>query len=421
MNFRILHISKRDTGGAGIAALRLHRSILDSGFESKFLCLEKTTNVPQIEVFPKFYPRFYYRFLEYFGICVTNGQKNNQRLKKVHKYIQPEMYSFLRSDYRIHEHPLCDWADIIIIHWVAGFLDYKSFFKHIHHNKQVFWYTHDFSLILGGFHTLFDAVRFKNSPIQSLENQLKVKKRSYLKDYNQLQILANSHFSYNTITKDGFFNKKNIHFVPLGVPSKELQIIDKSIAKQALGFGKDEFLVLTVSAQLSTPLKGIDRLLKVLSNVALEISPLKVMTLGSEPFETSIDNVDFYNMGSVWNPNFKSIIFSAADVLVSSSYEETFGQTIIEGYACGTPAIVFNNGALPELVEPGKTGFTATDVKDFSKHLMAMIQDRSIGVTLGQNSLTLFQRRYTSKHQVKKIIELFTSKTEVKSDNSADE
>lgn len=421
MNFRILHISKRDTGGAGIAALRLHRSILDSGFESKFLCLEKTTNVPQIEVFPKFYPRFYYRFLEYFGICVTNGQKNNQRLKKVHKYIQPEMYSFLRSNYRIHEHPLCDWADIIIIHWVAGFLDYKSFFKHIHHNKQVFWYTHDFSLILGGFHTLFDAVRFKNSPIQSLENQLKVKKRSYLKDYNQLQILANSHFSYNTITKDGFFNKKNIHFVPLGVPSKELQIIDKSIAKQALGFGKDEFLVLTVSAQLSTPLKGIDRLLEVLSNVALEISPLKVMTLGSEPLETSIDNVDFYNMGSVWNPNFKSIIFSAADVLVSSSYEETFGQTIIEGYACGTPAIVFNNGALPELVEPGKTGFTATDVKDFSKHLMAMIQDRSIGVTLGQNSLTLFQRRYTSKHQVKKIIELFTSKTEVKSDNSADE
>jgi len=421
LNFRILHISKRDTGGAGIAALRLHRSILDSGFESKFLCLEKTTNVPQIEVFPKFYPRFYYRFLEYFGICVTNGQKNNQRLKKVHKYIQPEMYSFLRSNYRIHEHPLCDWADIIIIHWVAGFLDYKSFFKHIHHNKQVFWYTHDFSLILGGFHTLFDAVRFKNSPIQSLENQLKVKKRSYLKDYNQLQILANSHFSYNTITKDGFFNKKNIHFVPLGVPSKELQIIDKSIAKQALGFGKDEFLVLTVSAQLSTPRKGIDRLLEVLSNVALEISPLKVMTLGSEPLETSIDNVDFYNMGSVWNPNFKSIIFSAADVLVSSSYEETFGQTIIEGYACGTPAIVFNNGALPELVEPGKTGFTATDVKDFSKHLMAMIQDRSIGVTLGQNSLTLFQRRYTSKHQVKKIIELFTSKTEVKSDNSADE
>ena len=158
----------------------------------------------------------------------------------------------------------------------------------------------------------------------------------------------------------------------------------------------------------------MDRLLEVLSNVALEISPLKVMTLGSEPLETSIDNVDFYNMGSVWNPNFKSIIFSAADVLVSSSYEETFGQTIIEGYACSTPAIVFNNGALPELVESGKTGYIATDVKDFSNHLLAMIHDRSIGVTLGQNALKHFQSRYTSKHQVKKLIELFTSKIEEK-------
>lgn len=420
MSLKILHISTSDTGGAGLAALRLHQTFLHQNLDSKFLCLEKTSDTQGIEVFPKFYTRFYHRFFEYFGIYLTNGQKNNQRLKKVHKYIRPEMYSFLRSDYSIHEHPLIDWADAIIIHWVAGFLDFKRFFKQLPKNKQVYWYTHDFNINQGGFHTLFDAVRFKNSPVQSLENQLKVKKRSYLKSYNQLQILANSQFSYDMITKDGFFNKKNVHFVPLGVPNTELQTIDKSIAKQALGFGKDEFLVLTVSAQLSTPHKGMYRLLEVLSNVALEISPIKVMTLGREPLETSIDNVDFYNMGSVWNPNFKSLIFSAADVLVSSSYEETFGQTVIEGYACGTPAIVFNNGALSELVDSRKTGYIATDVKDFSKHLITMIQDRSIGVTLGENALKYFQSRYTSKYQVKKLIELFTSKIEEKR-NCADE
>ena len=409
MKYRIAHISTRDSGGAGIAALRLHKEMLKHNIESKFLCLEKTSDTQGIEVFPKFYTRFYHRFFEYFGIYLTNGQKNNQRLKKVHNYIQPEMYSFLRSDYSIHLHPLIDWADVIIIHWVAGFLDFKSFFRQVPKNKQVYWYTHDFNIIQGGFHTLFDAVRFKNSPTQSLENQLKVKKRSYLKDYNQLQILANSQFSYDTITKDGFFNKKNVHFVPLGVPNSELKPIDKSIAKQALGFSKDEFLVLTVSAQLSTPRKGIDRLMEVLSIVASDILPLKVMTLGSDPLDTPIANVDFYNMGSVWGPNFKSIIFSAADVLVSSSYEETFGQTIIEGYSCGTPAIVFNNAALPELVEFGKTGYIATDVKDFSKHLLAMIQDRSIGLTLGQNALKYFQSHYKSEYQVKKLIELFTS------------
>ena len=49
-----------------------------------------------------------------------------------------------------------------------------------------------------------------------------------------------------------------------------------------------------------------------------------------------------------------------------------------------------------------------------------MIHDRSIGVTLGQNALKHFQSRYTSKRQVKKLIELFTSKIEEKR-NCADE
>lgn len=42
-------------------------------------------------------------------------------------------------------------------------------------------------------------------------------------------------------------------------------------------------------------------------------------------------------------------IYSAADVVISTSVEETFGLTIVEAFACGTPAIVYNATALPEL------------------------------------------------------------------------
>ena len=42
--------------------------------------------------------------------------------------------------------------------------------------------------------------------------------------------------------------------------------------------------------------------------------------------------------------------YSAADALLSLSYEETFGLTIVEAMACGTPAIVYDNTAQPELV-----------------------------------------------------------------------
>ena len=49
-------------------------------------------------------------------------------------------------------------------------------------------------------------------------------------------------------------------------------------------------------------------------------------------------------------------LYSAADVVLNLSYEETFGLTTAEGFACGTPGIVFDSTASPELVTP-ETGF----------------------------------------------------------------
>lgn len=49
-------------------------------------------------------------------------------------------------------------------------------------------------------------------------------------------------------------------------------------------------------------------------------------------------------------------LYSSADIILSLSSFETFGLTIAEGMACGTPAIVYNNAALPDLITP-ETGY----------------------------------------------------------------
>lgn len=51
-------------------------------------------------------------------------------------------------------------------------------------------------------------------------------------------------------------------------------------------------------------------------------------------------------------------LYSAADVFVNMSVEETFGLVVAEAMACGTPAIVFDSTACPEVVKEG-TGFIA--------------------------------------------------------------
>lgn len=43
-------------------------------------------------------------------------------------------------------------------------------------------------------------------------------------------------------------------------------------------------------------------------------------------------------------------LYNGASIVINLSYEETFGLTTVEGFACGTPSIVYNATASPELV-----------------------------------------------------------------------
>lgn len=44
------------------------------------------------------------------------------------------------------------------------------------------------------------------------------------------------------------------------------------------------------------------------------------------------------------------MLYSMADIVMNLSYAETFGLTTVEGFACGTPGIVYDITASPELI-----------------------------------------------------------------------
>ena len=63
------------------------------------------------------------------------------------------------------------------------------------------------------------------------------------------------------------------------------------------------------------------------------------------------------NYGIVGIPRTENVdelvaLYNGASIVMNLSYEETFGLTTVEGFACGTPSIVYNATASPELVTP---------------------------------------------------------------------
>jgi len=56
------------------------------------------------------------------------------------------------------------------------------------------------------------------------------------------------------------------------------------------------------------------------------------------------------------------LLARASALLAPITWPEPFGLSIVEAMASGTPAIAFNLGAIPELIEEGLTGYVVEDV-----------------------------------------------------------
>ncbi len=63
----------------------------------------------------------------------------------------------------------------------------------------------------------------------------------------------------------------------------------------------------------------------------------------------------------------KKLLAGAKCLLIPSTVAETSSLVAMEALAAGTPVIAFRSGALPEIVEHGKTGYIVSDAKEMAE------------------------------------------------------
>lgn len=152
------------------------------------------------------------------------------------------------------------------------------------------------------------------------------------------------------LVKESFLGKHDIQVVYNGI---DVDVFKPSVSnfKEKLGI-EGKYLLLGV-AQGFDERKGLKDFFKL-----SEMLPddYQVVLLGAMEDEIAIAPKSVIALPKTESLQELVEAYSAADVLLSLSYEETFGLTPVEAMACGTPAIVYNNTAQPEHITP-ETGF----------------------------------------------------------------
>ncbi len=75
---------------------------------------------------------------------------------------------------------------------------------------------------------------------------------------------------------------------------------------------------------------------------------------------------DVHYVGEVGGAEKLELLGAARALVNPIRWPEPFGLVMIEAMACGTPVLAFKEGAAPEIVEDGVTGFLCDDVDDMA-------------------------------------------------------
>jgi glycosyltransferase involved in cell wall biosynthesis len=120
-----------------------------------------------------------------------------------------------------------------------------------------------------------------------------------------------------------------------------------------------------------TPEKGVHRAIEVARRVGL---PLVIAAKMREPdehryFAECVEphlrpGIDY--VGEVHQDDKLALLGGARALLNPITWAEPFGLVMVEALACGTPVLTFPNGAAPEIVEHGRTGFHCRDVQSMA-------------------------------------------------------
>lgn len=360
---KVVHVNYSDTeGGASIAAFRHHEAMNIQHFvESEMLVVykQKKNDKSIISIIKSRMDKI--RMLLYYTFSA----------KMVEYSSSSTFFSFLPIGFDLSKEDCIQKADVIYIHWVNSMTtSVKGIEKILKLKKPTYLFLHDMWSFTGGCHYSMQCNRYKDSGCYSCPvikpflriniSSLQYKMKQRWKMYPNLHVLVPSNWLYQCAESSNLFRKHSIYLCRNTIDINFFKPHNKEFCRSFFRVKQGKQVLIFAAASIDNPVKGLNYLLECLN--ALEQEKYECLILGDRDETLSEKvNLPIHFTGYLHDSYSLVLAYNAADLLIIPSVAENFPNVVLEAMSCGTPAVGFNVGGIPELILHKETGYIADD------------------------------------------------------------
>lgn len=375
---KVKHISYSDLrGGAAIGAFRMHTGLLNQEVDSQLWVNWATSGLNSVKGPGSNAKTALSIARRPFGELLAKGLKTKN----------PSLHSpnFLPSSWpkKIGSSD----ADVVHLHWMGWEMLSVNDVAQI--QKPLVWSVDDMWPFCGAEHYTEDF-RWQQGYLKNNRPEYEsgwdlnrwVWERKVKSWRRPVHMIAPSQWVADCIKSSVLMHDWPVTVMPYPLDTKIWAPVDKSLAKQLMGLPQGKHYVgFGAINGGKDPRKGIALLKESLAILRHQFSgDIELIVFGEHaPVQPEDLGYPVHYLGHLHDDMSLRVMYSAFDVMVVPSRQETFGQTASEALSCGTPVVCFGATGLLDVVKHQVTGWHATpyEPEDLAKGIAWVLEDGS--------------------------------------------
>ncbi len=401
------------SGGAARGTYRLHRGLRAIGIESTMLVQEKHSDDWTVHGPNKYLKRLIAqqrRFLDELPLRLYPGRSR----AAFHSAWLPGGGIIPKIQ---HLDP-----DVVHFRWICGGMLSIENIKRI--SKPIVWGLPDMWAFTGGCHYDAGCGKYRHQcgtcPVLGSGRKNDLARKTWRRKQRvwpglNLTVVTTTQWMADCARQSSLFANRRIKVIPLGLELDVFKPVGKRIARDILNLPQEKQIVLFGAlSSTSNPRKGfqfLDPALRILRN-RLDSDNQNIMLVvfgAGEPPQSPLFPFPCRYLGKKSDNETLALIYSAADVMVVPSVQESFGQTVSESLACGTPVVTFDDTGPKDIVDHQKNGYLAQlcDPESLASGIAWVLADDNRHRELVRQARQKAEREYGLELQAQRYVALY--------------